>query len=145
MSRPAPPGVLDWAGVVLVTLSGALSAFIETLLVPLYVGSVIAPVSVVLALVGNVGLPRMAHVLVPRTAVALLPFLGWLAVIVGFGVLTRPEGDVILPGSPTAAEFVTYALLGVGVIAGTATIVALAPPPAVRGSAGRPPTADRNR
>ena len=37
------------------------------------------------------------------------PAAGWLAVVVGFGVLTRPEGDVILPGG--TLQWVTYAMV----------------------------------
>jgi hypothetical protein len=132
VTEPEAPTALDWLGVTLLALSGALAALLETLLVPLYVGSVIVPVSILLAVLSNVALPRLARSLVPRTAAAFAPFLAWLIVVIGFGVFTRPEGDVVLPGSPTGAELVTYGLLGAGVIAGTATVVGLAPHPASR-------------
>lgn len=125
-------GWLDWAGVVVLALCGALAAFLQALLVPLYVGSVVCPVAVVFALASNIALPRMARVLVPRTAAALAPLLTWLAVMIVFGVLTRPEGDVILPGAPAGAEAVTYGVLLGGVLAGVATIVATSPPPPTR-------------
>jgi hypothetical protein len=131
-TEPDGPRPLDWAGLVLLVLCGALAALLETLLVPLYVGSVIVPISVLLAVLSNVALPRMARTLVPRTAAAGAPFLAWLVVVIGFGVLTRPEGDVVLPGSPTGAELVTYGLLAAGVIAGTATVAITTPPPASR-------------
>jgi hypothetical protein len=69
---------------------------------------------------------------VPSTPAALAPFAAWLIVMIGFGVLSRPEGDVILPGSPAAAQFVTYAVLLGGALTGTITMVALSPPPVTK-------------
>lgn len=122
----------DWIGVALLVASGALAGLLEVLLVPLYAGSAIVPVTVLLAIAGNVALPRLARVLVPRTGAAAGPFAAWLLVVVLFGVLTRPEGDVILPGSPNSLEYVTYGVLLGGTLAGTVTLVMLAPPPASR-------------
>jgi hypothetical protein len=122
----------DWVGVALLAASAALAGLLEVLLVPLYVGSVILPVAVLFAVVGNVALPRLARVLVPRTLAAGAPFGAWLLVVVLFGVVTRPEGDVILPGSPSSVEFVTYGVLLGGTLAGTVTLVMAAPPPATR-------------
>ena len=119
---------LDRVGVALVAACGALAGLLEALIVPLYWGSVIVPIAVVLAVVSNVALPRLAGALVPSTAAALAPFLGWLIVVVGFGVVSRPEGDVILPGSPSSLVFVTYGLLLGGALAGTVTVVLVSPP-----------------
>jgi hypothetical protein len=124
-----PPTPWDWLGVALVTLCGALAGFLETLLAPLYVGSVVMPVSVLLAIATNVGLPRMARWFVPKMIAVLGPFLAWLAVAFFFGSIARPEGDVILATSPHALEFVTYGLLLGGALAGTATVIWLTPPP----------------
>jgi hypothetical protein len=115
--------------VALLAVCGALTALLEALLVPLYLGSVILPVAVVLALAGNIALPWLARSLVPTTAAALAPFGAWLIVMVGFGVLQRPEGDVILPASPTAVAVVTYAALLGGALVATITVVWLTPPP----------------
>lgn len=133
----------DWLGVVLLGMCAALSALVEALLVPLYAGQVIVPIAVVLAVAGNVLLPRLARGLVPRTAAALVPLLTWLVVIVGFGVITRPEGDVILPGAPAGAEWVTYGVLFGGAIAGAVTVMVIAPPPQRRAPA--PPRRPVNR
>ena len=46
----------------------------------------------------NVGLPWLADSLVSKALSRVAPFGAWLIVMVGFGVLSRPEGDVILPG-----------------------------------------------
>jgi hypothetical protein len=122
----------DWAGVAVLAMCGLLTGLLETLLVPLYAGRYIVPLAVLLALASNTVLPRMARALVPRTAAALAPFGGWLIVVFGFGVLSRPEGDVVLPGAPSSVEFVTYGLLLGGAVAGTATVVWLSPPPTRR-------------
>lgn len=123
---------LDWAGVGLLTACGALAALLEALLVPLYAGTVIVPVAVVLALASNAGLPLLARRLVPTTLAALLPFLSWLVVVVGFGLVSRPAGDVIFPGQPAAAQYVGYGVLLGGALVGTITVVASSPPPASR-------------
>ncbi|MDT4911929.1 MAG: hypothetical protein QOC66_1057 [Pseudonocardiales bacterium] len=125
-------GWLDWLGVAVLTICGGLAALLEALLVPLYVGSVIVPIAVVLALAGNILLPRLARSLVPTTPAALAPFAAWLIVMVAFGVLGRPEGDVILPGSPAAAQYVTYGALLGGALVGTVTVVWLTPPPVTK-------------
>jgi hypothetical protein len=118
----------DWAGVALLAACGALAGLLESLLVPLYWGSVIFPIAVVLSIAGNIAFPRLARALVPSTGAALAPFLGWLIVVVAFGVVSRPEGDVILPGAPGSLEFVTYGLLLGGALAGTVTVVWISPP-----------------
>lgn len=128
----ARPALLDWAGLVVVALTGALAALVEALLVPLYAGSTIVPVALALALAGNVLLPRLARTLVPTTPAAVAPVLAWLVVMIFFGVVARPEGDVVLPGSPTAVEWVTYGVLLGGALAGTLTVVLSTPPPARR-------------
>lgn len=126
------PGLLDWAGVALICGVAALAAVLETLFVPFYIGTVIAPFAVLGALVSNAVLPRMARTLVPTTTGAVLPFLTWLVVIIGFGVVARPEGDVILPGAPGAVEAVVYGVLLGGALAGTVSVVTSAPPPVRR-------------
>jgi hypothetical protein len=136
VNEPARPVALDWFGVAVLTMTGALAGLVETLLVPLYAGSAVVPVSVVLAIASNLALPRLARVLVPRTAAALAPFAGWLVVVILFGVLARPEGDVVLPGAPAALQYVTYGVVFGGALAGTATLVMLTPPPPGRKGAG---------
>lgn len=128
-TRPVPtgppatgPGPLDWAGVVLLCACAALAALLELAFIPLYAGSIVVPVVVAGALVGNVVLPMMARGLVGSTAGALVPFLTWLVVVLIFGVLfPRPEGDVLLPGG--SLTWVSYGVLLGGTLAGTLTIV----------------------
>jgi hypothetical protein len=70
----------------------------------------------------------MAYTLVPRTLAALAPFAAWIVVVLSFGSIARPEGDVILPAAPRSVELVTYAVLLGGGLAGTATVVWLTQP-----------------
>lgn len=136
--------MLDRAGLVLVALCGALAGLIEALLVPLYAGSVVVPIAVLLAVVGNIALPRMARVFVPTTAAALLPLGLWLAVMLLF-LLGRPEGDVAFPSAPTGAEWTFYGVLFGGVVAGIFAVVTGQAPPATRtrGAPGPRPQSQR--
>ncbi len=120
--------MLDWSGVLLFCLCAALAAILEVLLVPLYAGSVIVPVSVLGAVLFNIALPRLARSLVDTTLASLLPFLTWLVVVIVLGGLPRPEGDVILPGGGGAAQWVGYGVLLGGALTGTVTIVAASNP-----------------
>jgi hypothetical protein len=133
------PGLLDWAGVVLVCLVAALAAILEALYVPFYIGTTIAPFAVLAALISNAVLPRMARSLVPTTVAAALPFVAWLVVMIGFGVMARPEGDVILPGAPGTVEAVVYGVLLGGALAGTVSVMTSAPPPPPRRPSGQAP------
>jgi len=127
---------LGWAGVALVAVVAALAALLEAFLVPLYAGSVIVPVSVLLAVAGSVALPRMARALVPRTGASLVPLLAWLAVMLGL-LIGRPEGDVAFPGAPTSAELTFYGTLFGGVLAGLAAVALSVPPPVRREDVSR--------
>lgn len=118
-----------WFGVAMVCLCAAASAVLEALLVPLYAGGVVFPIAVVFALAGNIVLPRLALVFVPRTLACVLPFVSWLVVIVVFGISARPEGDVILPGGGTL-QYVSYGVMLGGALAGTISVVTATPTPA---------------
>jgi hypothetical protein len=124
--------LLGVAGVLLVCASSALSAVIEMLLVPLYAGAVLVPVAVLLAVGGNIVLPRLARVLVPTGRATLAPFAAWLLVVLVVGLFPRPEGDVIIPGGGGAVQWTGYGVLLGGALAGTLTVVLT--------GAGRPPT-----
>jgi hypothetical protein len=140
---PAGPGEagsgrkVGWAGVVLVSACAALAALVEALMVPLYAGSVIVPVAVVLALIGNVAFPRMARTLVPTTLASVVPLLVWLAVMFLF-LSGRPEGDLAFPGKPDAVVWVFYGTLFGGVVVGIGAVVTAMPPPVSRSAATDP-------
>jgi len=114
---------IGWAAVAVLTGCGALSALVESLLVPLYVGRVLVPIAVVLALLLNGALPRLARSAVDRTSAAVAPFAGWLLVVIVLSGFPRPEGDVIYPGGGGYVQWVSYGVLLGGTLAGTLSIV----------------------
>ncbi len=137
MSAGGDPTWLDRVGVGVVALCAMLCALLEALLVPLYIGSVLFPIAVVLAVASNTVLPRLARAIVPSTWAAATPFLAWLLVIIGFGLVSRPEGDVILPGG-SPLQYVTYGVLLGGAAAGAMSIAASSPRPPAPGSGSAP-------
>jgi len=124
-----PAGVVDWVGVGLLTVCAALLAALEVFLVSLYAGSIVMPVSVALAILGNVALPRLAFGLTGSIIGAGAPFVTWLIVLFTVGLVPRPEGDIIVPGAG-APEYVYFATLFGGIIAGAVTLVVCATPSA---------------
>lgn len=117
--------VLAWLGVALVCGCALLAGLLESLLTPLYSGGHLVPVAVLFAIASNVVLPRMARTFVPTLLGTALPFVAWLVVLVGFGILARPEGDVILPGGDV--QYVSYGVMLGGALAGVITVVTSAP------------------
>ncbi|MGY2065504.1 hypothetical protein [Blastococcus sp. SYSU DS0619] len=133
-----------WAPVawgVCAVLVSAWLALVEIFWLPLRLGGVLVPVSVAAAVVGNVLLVRAAFRLSGSRAVAALPAVTWLVVVIG-AMVRRPEGDLLL-GAGGALGGLTLAFLLLGVLAGAlAAGRALgAPPravtPAVPGPSGR--------
>jgi hypothetical protein len=114
---------LDRLGVGLLCLCAALAGLLEVLLVPLYAGSSLVPIAVLLAIASNIALPRMSRALIDRTGAAVLPFLSWLIVIGVIALMPRPEGDVILPAGSVGVQLVGYGVLLGGSMAGTITVV----------------------
>lgn len=107
---------------VVFTAVAVLSAAIEVTLVPVRTGTTVVPVSVVLAIASNICVPVLSRRAVPSTAAAVLPALAWVATVIVLSQ-ARPEGDVLLPGSPSSLAYVTYALLGLGILAAMVTVV----------------------
>jgi hypothetical protein len=104
--------VATYALVLLLTL---LLAVWGAFLVPLHVGTVPVPVSVVIALAPLV-LGRAAGRLYGRPGAAAAGLV-WFAVVVLLAA-KRPEGDLVVPGDPTGLAFLlvgtTCAALAVG-------------------------------
>jgi hypothetical protein len=134
-SAPPRAGALDWLGVAMLCGCSVLAAILELMFIPLYAGSVLVPVAVAGAVVGNVVLPRLVWGLVPSTRAAGLPLLAWLLVMLAVVVLPRPEGDVLLPGG--SMTWVTYGVLLGGALAGAVTLVVLSNPATDRTTARR--------
>src|SRR5262249_37659978 len=121
-------------------------------LTPLYWGSAIIPVCIVLAVAANVGLPLLVRQLGGPPLAAAVPFVMWLVTVLVLGV-SRPEGDVLLPGGNGAQSWVTYGMFAAGALAGGITVMpqTLGQPPRGPGgnsatqppAEGSPPAAER--
>ena len=116
IGRRASPVV--W-GAVFVVLSAWL-ALVEVFWLPLRIGLVPVPVSVLAAVVGNLLLVGGAHRLSGSRVVAVLPAVVWLTVAVAASI-RRPEGDLILTGGG-AAGVVNLAFLLLGVLAAAVAV-----------------------
>lgn len=87
-------------------------ALVQVFWLPLRVGGVLVPVSVLAAAVGNVLLVRLAHRLSGSRAVAVLPAVVWLVVALA-AMVRRPEGDLVLVGSGVLGAIgMAYLLFG---------------------------------
>lgn len=133
--------VVAW-GIVAVLVAGWL-ALVEVFWLPLRIGGVLVPLSVLAAVVGNLMLIGAAQRLSGSRVVAVLPGLVWLVVAVA-AMMRRPEGDLVLTGGG-AAGTINLLFLLLGVTAAAFGIGrALAGPrrrPLPAGPAGATPTA----
>jgi hypothetical protein len=119
---------------VLVTTAAALFAVLECFFLPLRIGSVAVPVSIPVAVLGNVGLPVLAYRLTASRAAAALPVVAWIAVVT-LAAVPRPEGDVIVTGTGRGVAF-----LILGAVAGAYAVgrlLAVPRNPAIGGDPGR--------
>ena len=96
-------------------LVAAWLALAEVFWLPLRVGGVLVPVSIVVAVVGNLLLPTAALRLSGSRLVAVLAVVPWLVVAVA-AMVRRPEGDLVMSGSE-ALGAVNLAFLMLGVLA----------------------------
>jgi hypothetical protein len=106
-------------------------ALVEVFWLPLRVGGVLVPLSVVVAVVGNLLLPVAALRYSGSRPVAVLPALVWLVVALG-AMIRRPEGDLVMTGGG-ATGVVNLAFLMIGVLAAAFSVGR------VMGGARRPP------
>ena len=120
---PDRPTVI--VGLVELAACAIASALVETMLVPLRWGTVIVPLSVLLAVVSNVALPVLAWRLRAIAVFAVVPVVVWLMTTLYLSQ-SRPEGDVLLPGGRTGVKYVAYGYLLAGFAAGLLSVLALA-------------------
>jgi hypothetical protein len=135
----ARSSALGW-GIVAVLVSGWL-ALVEVFWLPLRIGGVLVPLSVVAAVVGNLMLTAAAHRLSGSRVVGVLPALVWLVVAVA-AMLRTSEGDLVLTGGgATGTINLAFLLLGVTAAAfGVGRALAGPRRPAVRpGTDAAPP------
>jgi hypothetical protein len=118
-------------------------ALVEVFWLPLRIGLVPVPLSVVAAVAGNLLLVAWAHRLSGSRVVAVLPALAW-GVVAITASLRRPEGDLVITGSG-AAGVVNLAFLLLGVTAAAfavGRVLATPPSPPSSPPPPRPPAAE---
>ncbi len=113
------------AAYTMVLVLAVLFAVWGAFLVPLRVGGIPVPLSVVIAVVGNVGLALAGTRIVGRRLGGLVPGLVWLLIAFTFGTQS-PGGDTVIRASGMG-----YAFLVFGIIAATAAL-GLGPTPGAR-------------
>ncbi|WP_104524245.1 hypothetical protein [Blastococcus atacamensis] len=126
-------------GVCAVVVAGWL-AVVEVFWLPLRIGGMPVPVSVLAAVVGNVLLVRVALRVSGSRVVAVLPAVVWLAVAVA-AMGRRAEGDLVIVSNGLNLTFlalgVVAAALSVGLVLGEPRgRVSAAPAPSGSGSGG---------
>jgi hypothetical protein len=126
--------LLGWSLAVL-AVAGWL-ALVEVFWLPLRVGGVPVPVSVLAAVTGNLLLVAAARRLSGSRLVAVLPAVTWLGVAVA-GAMRRPEGDLLITGGDAATQLVNLAFLLLGVLAAAFAVGR------VLGEPGRPAPRER--
>jgi hypothetical protein len=110
------PSWLTATGVGVFCLVSILSALVEVLLVPLYIGSIIFPLTLLLAAVGNIALPRLVSVLHDSGIAIALPSILWVTTVFGIGTVNTSGGDVLVPGGGND-QYVSLGLLFGGTLA----------------------------
>jgi hypothetical protein len=124
-------------------------ALVEVFWLPLRVAGVLLPLSIVVAVAGNLLLPAAVHRVSGSRLAAVLPGATWLVVVVA-AMIRRPEGDlVITAGGATGVVNLAFLLLGVlaaafsvGRVLGTPRRPPVSPP--ADGEPVRPPAGSGN-
>lgn len=132
--RPAhtAPGILDSAILALLVFDGILTAVLAVLFLPVRLGTVPFPVSVLVAGVVNVLLVLGARTVTDRTSRMALPVIGWFVGIVL--CMSGPGGDGLL-----LADWRTLLLLVCGLVPAGLLLLKFASDAAVaRGTSARP-------
>ncbi|SHF80521.1 hypothetical protein [Geodermatophilus nigrescens] len=129
MTRAA---TLAGAAVLAVAVAGWL-ALVQVFWLPLRIGGVLVPLSVLAAAAGNFLLVEGAHRLTGSRLVAVLPAVTWLAVALS-ATARRPEGDLIAVGTGGLGT-VTLAFLGLGVVGAAVAVGRVLATPARTGRA----------
>lgn len=115
------PAAVDWLLVVLVTLLAGWAGVVALAYLPLYIGAVPFPVSVLLAVGAMILAPWACFRLTGSLIAALLPVLVWFGVSVWI-VLTRNPIMPALPLTVVAGQWRVMLLLGLGSLAAAASI-----------------------
>jgi hypothetical protein len=114
MSRPLA-AMAGW-GLLTVVVAGWL-ALVEVFWLPLRIGGVPVPVSILGAVVGNVLLVRAALLISGSRVVASLPAVVWL--VVAFAAMgRRAEGDLVITSGGVNLAFLALGLLAAALAVG---------------------------
>ena len=105
----------------LAVVTAAWLALVEVFWLPLRAGTVLVPVSVVAAVLGNVLVVEAAHRLSGSRAVAVLPAITWLLVAVAASS-RRPEGDLLVLGGSRDLGVLGLVFLLSGVVAAAVAV-----------------------
>jgi hypothetical protein len=95
-------------------------ALTEVFWLPLRIGPVLVPLSILVAVVANLMLPTAALRRSGSRLVAVVPGAVWLVVVIA-AMMRRPEGDLVLIGTG-AAGTVNLAFLLLGVLAAAVAV-----------------------
>lgn len=122
MSKRVPPALL-------VLVLATACAVVEVFYLPLRVNSVLVPVAVLAAAIGNVVFTRLMYAVTGSILAALFPALAWLAVIAR-AATARPEGDLLITdgGGSTGSVLVNLGFFLVGAGAGAYAVGTLRRP-----------------
>ncbi|MGY1653817.1 hypothetical protein [Geodermatophilus sp. SYSU D01119] len=115
---------------VLAVAVAAWLALVEVFWLPLRIGGVLVPLSVLAAAGGNFLLVSAAHRLTGSRVVAVLPAVTWLAIALA-ATARRPEGDLVAVGTGGLGT-VTLAFLGLGVVGAAVAVGRVLATPARR-------------
>ena len=123
MSDVRPISAADWVLLAIVCACQFLAGLLELFfLAQFYLGTVLIPLVIIVAIVGNIALPRWGFQIVGRTAGVALPMICWLIPVLGLTMYTRPEGDVFVLGE-LGQQYAYFGMLLVGAVAGFSTVV----------------------
>jgi hypothetical protein len=126
-----------WA--VVAVAAAAWLALVEVFWLPLRIGGVPVPLSVLAAVVGNLLLVPLAYRLSGSRAVAVLPALVWLVVALA-AMVRRPEGDLVLVGTgvlgAVGMAFLLFGVVAAAFAAGRVLAAGVRPAPTGSGSGG---------
>ena len=113
------PGFLDWILVALLTVLMAVIAVFGVFYLPIYIGAVPVPVSVLPLALALVLIPRVAYRLTHRMWAAMAPVLAWLVVSIGLYVTTN---SLYLSVPVTWRGWQFLLLMGVGALSAAASV-----------------------
>ncbi|NUS72348.1 MAG: hypothetical protein HOQ05_02970 [Corynebacteriales bacterium] len=115
-SQPALERTWAIAGVIIATVAAFGGGLLAIFLVPLHIGSVPVPISLLITAVINVASVQYAYRVSGWRGAGFAPMIGWFLAVCAAGIPTV-EGDVVLPGT-----WVGLGVLFVGAIAATVPI-----------------------